>query len=63
MLTKTTTSSHSTGPKCIHLYTSLRAFAGEVFYQTVAVIVERPSTLRTEKTTVVQTSRHQLNNR
>jgi len=63
MLTKTTISSRSTGPKCIHSHILLRAFAGEVFSQVVVVIVERPSTLRTERTIVAQTGRHQLNNR
>ena len=59
----TTRGSHSTGPKCTHLHTLLKAFVGEVLFQALVVIVGKPSTLRVERIILDQTSRHQLKNR
>ena len=59
----TTRSFHSTGPRCTHSHTLLRAFAEEVSYQAIVVIMGKLSTLRTERITVAQIGRHQLKNR
>jgi len=58
-----TQSSPSTGQRCIPSHTLLRASAGEVLSQAAALTVGKLFILRTERTTVGQTGRHQPKNR